>query len=223
MNPVVPGQPPTAFDTSASHLSKAGDIYSTLGVEGGLSNINQYLNPYYDQVLNSALGRMQTNFNQQRGQVGDQAIAAGAFGGSRHGVMEGVLAGEYNKNVGDLTARTMADGFNTATGLAMQDAGLKMNAGSALTQLGGNYFDIGRTIQGDQMQQGTMQQQLLQTILSGGDAAFQDYLSNPYKMIDLFQSIMAADPRRAQMQATTQSTPGLYDYLSLGAQAMGGA
>lgn len=224
MNAVVATapKPPTAYDNSASLLGKAGDIYSTLGVEGGLTNINSYLNPYYDQVLNSALGRMQTNYQNQNNAIGDQAISAGAFGGSRHGVMEGILAGEYNKNVGELTANTMNTGWNNAAQLAMTDAQIKGNAANAMTQLGGQYFDIGRTISGDQMNNGTMQQQLLQAILSGGNEGFQEYMQNPYKMIDLFQSIMSNDPRRQQGQTKAQSTPGLFDYLALGAQAMGG-
>lgn len=211
--------PQNAFDQAAGAYGGANDIYTTMGVSGSLGNINSYLNPYYDQVLNSALGRLGTQENMAINSIGDSAIRSGAFGGSRHGVAEGITRSEFGKTAAELEADIRSRGFTEAAGMAMAD---KANAAAGLTQLGDRYFGAGNTVMDNQMQQGTFQQQLLQSILSGADSEFQDYLQNPMQMIDLFSSILSADARRGNAQTTQKKTPGLLDFLSLGLQAWGG-
>lgn len=212
--------PQNPFDTSASLLGGAADVYKTIGTEGSLGNINKYINPYYEQVLDRVLGRMDTNQQLTEGRIGDAALSAGAFGGSRHGVAEGVSRGEYNKNVGDVTADLMSRGWEDAAGRSTSDMLL---SAQGQTQLGNNFYQIGNDITDRQMQQGTMQQQLLQAILSGGANQFDQFMQNPYQMIDMFSAILGGDARRGNVQTQGTSTPGLFDYVSLGAQLGGGA
>ena len=77
---------------------------------------NRYFNPFLTQVagnMTSEMGRART---MQIARDEDKALAAGAYGGSRHGVMDAeTTRGFYDtlgKNVGDLYAR----GFDTAMG-----------------------------------------------------------------------------------------------------------
>jgi len=218
---MIPGANP--YENAASNFQQAGDIWSSLGADGALQNVNDYINPYYNQVLDAAIGRMDRTYQQTNNQIGDQAQMAGAFGGSRHGVMEGVLAGEHAMNVGDLTARTAADAYNFGTNAAFNDANLMNSAAGNLTQLGQTQYGIGNDIADRQMQQGTMQQQLLQSILSGSDAAFQGSMNTPFQLIDMFNAIVSSDPRANSAQVTQRSKPGLFDFLSLGLQAAGSA
>lgn len=83
---------------------------------------NRYFNPFLTQVagnMTSEMGRART---MQIARDEDKALAAGAYGGSRHGVMDAeTTRGFYDtlgKNVGDLYAR----GFDTAMGFGQQDA-----------------------------------------------------------------------------------------------------
>lgn len=219
LTPPVSTQP-TAFESSAAAFGGAGDLYRSLGVEGSLSNINAYLNPYYEQVLNSAMGRLDTQKTAALNDIGDQALRSGAFGGSRHGVAEALTRSEFGRLATETDANLRAQGFDRAASMAQAD---KVASAAGLTQLGQDYFGVGNTIMGSQQQQGTMQQQLLQAILTGGAQGFEEYMQSPYKMIDLFNAIMASDPRRNSMQTTQQSSPGLFDFLSMGLQAWGGA
>lgn len=211
------GQNP--FEQSAGLLGGAGDIYKNVASGGFLENINSYINPYYTQVLDAALGRMGQQKDIALGQLGDQAIASGAFGGSRQGVAEGTLLGDYNRNVGELTSQVSSNAFNTALQNLTQN---QFNAASGMQGLGGNLFNIGQTITQGQAAAGGQQQDLMNQILQGGAGQFDKLVQSPYQMINLFQALLQGDPRNNAGQTEQQSTPGLFDYLSLFAQAAGG-
>ena len=55
----------------------------------------------------------------------------------------------------------------------------------------------------------------MQQILSGGAGIFEQFQNNPYQMIDMMQALLVGDASRAQGKTTQQSTPGMFDYLSL--------
>jgi hypothetical protein len=85
------------------------------------SQMSRYQNPYENQVINNSLADMQRMNTQQLRDVGAQAQKSGAFGGSRHGIVEAVTNAETNRAAGDLSANLRHQGFNTAAGLAGQD------------------------------------------------------------------------------------------------------
>lgn len=210
-----------AFTQSASLLGQASSTaQSFLDPGASLSNINSYIDPYYQQVLDSVLGRMQTDFNAQMQSVGDAATAAGAFGGGRHGVVEGVTRGEYNRNVGDVTNYISSAAYNDAAERSYRDLTTGL---AALTGLGTSYFDIGNSIMDTQLEQGTMEQELLQSILDMGSESLQTLLDNPYELIDLYNALLSTDARNnaGSAQGEESYEPGLFDYLSLGFQAAG--
>lgn len=213
----------TPYELSAELFGGAKNSYDDLMQTGVMTNINDYINPYYDQVLNAVLGRMGTAHNQQLNMIGDNASRAGAFGGSRHGVAEGVATGEYNRNVGDVSAQLKQQAFDQATKLSLSDIANKHAATQGATQLGSTYYNVGNDLTDRQMQQGSIQQQLLQAILGGASAEFDEYMQQPYQVIDMFSALLGADPRANQVQQEQQSTPGLFDYLALAAQAVSGS
>lgn len=203
-----------AYGMSSDALGKSGDIYTALSSGGALQNINSYLNPYYSQVIDRTLGRMETDRDRSLGMIGDRAEAAGAFGGSRHGLLEGTYLGEYNKNVGDVVANLQAQNFGQASNAARSDM---VTGASGLGNLGQTYFGIGNNIADRQMQAGQQQQSFLQALLSGGADRYSQMIDSPTQMLDLFSALLGADPRNRAGTQTQQTTPGLFDYLSLAA------
>ena len=211
-----------AFDASASLLGKAADKTDDLfSGAGSLRNINNYINPFYEQVLDRTLGRMDTNFQHQLNQIGDQAAAAGAFGGGRHGIVEGQAYGQHNLNVGDVTANIQQQAYNDAAGRATQDymAGI-----TGTTNLADNYFGKGMATTNLNTQQGSMQQALIQQLLTGGQRGYNAAMQQPFDMLNLYAALLQGDPRNnaGSANATQEYNPGLFDFLSLGAQAIGG-
>lgn len=209
------------YEMASNLFGSAQDTFNQMGQgAGSLTNINAYINPYYQQVIDKALGRMQTNYQQTLGSIGDSAISAGAFGGDRHGVMEGVAAGEYNRNVGEIAANLGMQSFESAADRAYRDM---VTSAQGKQGLGTTMFNVGNTLTDRQMQQGSMQQALLQQILSGGADMFNQQMQNPYQMVDMMRAILSGDPRQQQGSATQTTQPGLFDYLALAMQGFGGS
>jgi len=113
----------------------------------GLSGISQYMNPYIDNVVNSVSDISQRNLDRALTQTADQALAAKAFGGSRHGVQEGVATAQNNRNTNDLIANLLSSGYNQATNMlgtdvqaqnlaAQQNNANALSGGQALSNLG---------------------------------------------------------------------------------------
>ena len=125
---------------------QAGDIFGQqiLPQAGQLAQIGaqtftpamaqQYMNPYENQVVTSALGDVERAYQGQQRALSSQAIGAGAFGGGREGVQRGVLGGEYLRQVGDVSGRLRQTGFES--GAARFAADRATQIGAAQSQLG---------------------------------------------------------------------------------------
>lgn len=94
-------------------------------------NIGAYMSPYTANVEKYALQNLDDQRLRSLNQTADQAISAGAFGGSRHGVMEGVVNAESAKNAGALSAQLRDQAFNTGANLMTQDMTRGLQAGMA--------------------------------------------------------------------------------------------
>ena len=118
----------------------------------GPLNIQQFQNPYNEQVINNTLGDLNDARQMQIQSDQDAAIGRGAFGGSRSALLES----ETNKKFADVAGRTAGNlrqsGFNNAANLAMGDRNFR--AGLFGNQLADQYrglnllSGIGRQQQG---------------------------------------------------------------------------
>ena len=97
----------------------------------GAAGMSAYANPYENQVVDQTISDIQRSGAEANVGVQAAAAKAGAFGGSRHGLVES----ENTKNMMEQIARTSGDlrarGFETAAGLGMSDADRGMAAGVA--------------------------------------------------------------------------------------------
>lgn len=212
-------------------------------------NLSAYTNPYESQVVDQSLADLERTRLMQQNQLGAQASAAGAFGGSRQGIAEA----ETNRAFADQAARTASGlrqaGFQNAQQMAMADigatnqarqfgaqqamtaqqlnqmAGLQANqqrlgAASQLGQLGQQAFNTGQAISQQQQQQGLMQQGLQQALIDAARGQYAGFTNAPQQALALPLAALGATPNQS---TTTQSKqPGLFDYLSLGASAAAG-
>lgn len=98
-------------------------------------DIGGYMNPYISNVENAALSRLEGATQQAVNRLGDQALAARAFGGSRQGIAEGVALGEAARSAGELSANLRSQGFNQAAALMQADQARALQADSLSAQL----------------------------------------------------------------------------------------
>jgi len=157
------------------------------------ADINEYMNPFTGAVTNTTMDELERQ--RQIAMNGTNTAASGAFGGSRHGVMQA----ETNRGFGDVAARTVAgltsDAYNNAQGAVFQDIGNKLSAdqgnqsaslqaslanasnalsangqnlqgASGLAQLSNMGFSRGQSALDAQMNAGNMQQALQQQVIN---------------------------------------------------------
>jgi hypothetical protein len=107
----------------------------------GLSNIGQYMNPYISNVIDNLGELSRYNLDKSLSQTADQAVAAKAFGGSRHGVQEGVATAENNFNLNNQIANLLSGGYTQATNLLGQDISNNLQAQGANQANANNAFN----------------------------------------------------------------------------------
>lgn len=107
------------------------------GVDADL--ISQFQNPYQQEVIDTTLADMNRAQQMSLQQGGDAAYAAGAFGGSRHGVADALSREAYDRNMAGTVANLRSQGYTNALSAAQNEA-QNQNAWQALlTQLYGQY------------------------------------------------------------------------------------
>jgi hypothetical protein len=113
--------------------------YQPGAVQGGnflSGDVGAYMNPYIQNVETAALGNMRDGLAQNLNQIGDRAIGARAFGGSRQGVAEGAAAAQSAKDFGSLSAALRSQGYDAASGMMTSDMNRALQGDLANQQAG---------------------------------------------------------------------------------------
>lgn len=180
-------------------------------------NIGQFFNPYTSEVIGRTGMDMARQAAMQQNALGAQATQARAFGGSRHGVAEGAMLGEYGRAFGDMAAQQRQAGFNTALQAAQNQQGIQSG-------LAGQGFGFGQAIGQQQAQQGAMQQQMIQQLINAARGQFQGFANAPRDALTLpLQAVGAANMgqntttgQTSMTQNTTGTTVGSQNPSFLG-------
>lgn len=107
-----------------------------------------YQNPYEDQVVQASMRDIGNQGLQMQNTLGAQAQAAGAFGGSRHGIAEAELAKGTQQQMLDQAAKLRAQGFNTALGASQADLGRQLGAAGQSAGIAGQAAGMGGQLAG---------------------------------------------------------------------------
>jgi hypothetical protein len=111
----------TAQETLGTGLGTIGRAESAGGASTGIfdpSMTEKFMNPYQKAVTESALQQLNKQFAEQQAGRSAGAIGAGAFGGSRQGVLEGIA----QRELGDVTSRRIFEDLARNFGQAQQSA-----------------------------------------------------------------------------------------------------
>jgi len=101
----------------------------------GPQAFQQYMSPYQQQVIDASLAEFDRNAQMQQQQIADQAVASGAFGGGREGVMQAEYQAGSDRNRAALQAGLLQQGFGQAQQAAQQQFANQMGLASALPGL----------------------------------------------------------------------------------------
>jgi hypothetical protein len=212
------------YDTAAGLTNAAtqqGPQIEAQTYRDGLQNVGDYMNPYIGNVIGGLRQAAADNLSQSLTRTADQAIGAKAFGGSRHGVMEGVATAGANNALNAQIAQLLSGGYDRATNLLGQDISNNMQAQGANQSAYANYLNrlMGAGSQmgalgtanraattadiNNLMQYGNAQQD---TATRQAQAQYQEYLRMqglPYQALQTYGNTLAQVP-----YARTTSTTG---------------
>jgi hypothetical protein len=230
----------SAYTQSANSLKNAGTVtgqamhYAPMQVGAGQlasTDMGQYMNPYTSNVIDTSMGDLNRARSMAMNDVGAQATKAGAFGGSRHGVAEGVTNTGFANQAASMAAGLRNQGFQNAQGAAQFDIGNRLNAGLAnqnaglqgaqfrlgaagqLAGMAGQGFDMANTVNGMQSGYGTQQQQNNQNLINSIIGQWQGFTGAPGTSLGMGSTALGSVPY-GQTQSTSQS-PGLLNIASL--------
>jgi len=168
-------------------MSQGGQLLGADVVQGQAERL---MNPYIQGVIDPTRQEFDRMRSMGRQQIGDQATAAGAFGGSRHGVAEGVNRGEIDRAQGQTIADLYAGGYDKSMQNALQ---LQQQTGQAL---GGISQGMGNTSQLD------LQRQAL-------DMQRQQQMFGNYDYLRQIAQQQGQDPMAAYQQALGFANMGM--------------
>jgi len=95
------------------------------------TNLNPYMNPYENTVIQGLQSDAARAQQMGSNQLGSAATAAKAFGGSRHGLAEGTMMAENQRNLNQQVGQLRQSGFLNAQQMAQQDIANRMSASQA--------------------------------------------------------------------------------------------
>ena len=102
------------FLTEAQRLAgvdpTTGQVTSTAMTQA----LDPFMSPYQQQVIDATTAAFENQRAQQRQQIADQAKVAGAFGGGRQGVQEGVYDAQTDLGIAQLQADLLQQNFAQA-------------------------------------------------------------------------------------------------------------
>jgi len=210
------------------------------------TNLQPYMNPYTQSVINNTLPLMQQQNALAQNQQQNQANSANAFGGSRQGVQQGVAQAQGAMNIGQMASQLNQANFQQAQQAATGDITRNLQAAqgnqsanqaniNSLIAAAGGLGNLGSQAQQNQRQQfleestaGAQQQQQAQNQINAQMNQFNAAQQYPGQQLGILQSALGMTPygsttmgsSTGQTQQTT--TPSLMADVTGGLQALGG-
>lgn len=189
-----------------------------------------YMNPYTQNVIDAQAQDVLRNAQIGLNNLGAQAQAARAFGGSRHGIAEAELGRGVASTLGQQAAQLRGQAFQNAQQAALSDIGNRFAAdqfnvntalagsqnrqaaAQQLANIGNIGFGMGQQIQQNLMQQGALQQGVQQALIDAAKQQYAGYTGAPASSIDYLSRAIGVVP--GVSTTTTDSSPGLFGMLS---------
>jgi hypothetical protein len=176
-------------------LGQIGQLGGLAGLGGAAlggdpAALQRFMNPYQQNVIDQVGSQYDTLRAQANRESNDMATQAGAFGGSRHGIMQGARLGQLDQGQAATMAGLQQQGFMNA----QNQAGIAAN------------FGMGAL--GQQMAGGDYMRQIEQQRLGAQRQAFDEKQNWGVRNLDILRSGLSGTPY-GQSQSTPTSSNAL--------------
>ena len=237
----------TAAGTPATQVSSPGNASAVTAGQLSNTNLQPYMNPYTQSVINSTLPLMQQQNALSQNQQGNQANSANAFGGSRQGIQQGVAQAQGAMNIGQMASQLNQANFAQAQAAATGDISRNLQAQqgnqqanqaniNSMIQAGSGLGSLGSQAQQNQRQQflelstaGSQQQQQAQNGINAQMNQFNQANAYPGQQLGVLQSALGMTPYGSTTmgsstgQQTQTTTPSMMSDITGGLSALGSA
>lgn len=232
--------------SQAGFLTAAGTPATQVNAQSlANTNLQPYMNPYTQSVINSTLPLMQQQNALSQNQAANQANSNNAFGGSRQGVQQGVAQAQGALNIGQMAAQLNQANFGQAQAAATGDITRNLQAQqgnqsanqaniNSLIAAAGGLGTLGSQAQQNQRQQflelstaGAQQQQQAQNQINAQIGQFNQANAYPTQQYGILQSALGQTPYGSTTmssgtgQQQTTTSPSLMSDVTGGLQALG--
>lgn len=218
------------------------------------TDLQPYMNPFNTDVTNATMDELRRQQNISDQAVRDQAMASRAFGGDRMQVRQAENQRNYddmrakvlsNLNManfnnaqqmatGDITRKLQADSSNQNMRYGMSQAGAGGLAGlgtsgvqaglGGLSNLANMGFGFGNELNRNQLAAGSIQQQLMQSIIDASKDQYAGWSGSPQNSLSMLaNALKSMNIGSAGTGSSVTKTPGssTMDYILGGASAIG--
>jgi hypothetical protein len=219
------------LQTAATQAGQAATEAGLAGQFMGPTAYQQFMSPYQQDVIDTTLQEYDIQAQKGLGSIADRAIASGAFGGGREGVLRAEYMSASDRNRAALQAQLLQQGFGQAQQLAGQTFGQQQALANQQQALANQQLNLAQAAPGFASQQiaglstlGGLQQAQTQAGLAAQQQLAQAQAQQPIQAAQTLGSgimgLISGYP--GQVQQTISPTPSpLQTALSTGATLAG--
>jgi len=215
----------------ANQATNAGTQFSPMAITApSAATMLKYSNPYETGVIDTNLADIERSRLLAQNNMGAQATAANAFGGSRHGIAEAETNRGFADRAAAMSGQLRQQGYNTSQQMArqaqmqnqqaqLQGQQQRMGAANQLGNLSNLGFGMGQRIDAQMQNQGLQQQAVQQAVIDAAKQRYAAYVAQPNQALNMPLQALGAAPYNQNTNQTSTYDAGLFDYLSLGSKA----
>ena len=211
---------------TASFTNPAAQLAGIAALGPSDAEVSRYMNPYAAQVIDRAESERRRAAESEKQALASRAVQAGAFGGSREGILEAERRRNLEQGIADMRATGLASAYDNALKQAQGQRKAQLDASRNLTQLA----QVAPAQSAQEIARleavGAARQQQAQTGLDIGQMKFLEERTFPERTLAQYSSFI--QPTQTQLGAAgtlTKTLPGAArpTYLQQGLQAAGTA
>ena len=131
-----------AFDLTSDVVGQTQALATPAAQFAGLAglgttdaDISRFMNPYASQVIDIAERERRRAADQEKQELDAQSVAAGAFGGSRQGILEAERRRNLEQGIADIRTAGLGQAFKQAVEQAQAQQESRLGAARSLTEL----------------------------------------------------------------------------------------
>jgi hypothetical protein len=225
----TPGQFGAATGAASAATGNMFNLANTSNPQDFQQNVGGYMNPYIQNALNPALQLSNQQYGQSLAQEQGAATGAGAFGGSREGLMAGLNQQNNMLANNQLIGNAYNNAFTAAQNQYNQSGQFALNANQAALQgantlgnLGTSQLAAQQGILGLQNTYGTQQQQNNQNVINQAMQNFQTAQQYPMTQLSNLKNLASGLPITDVTTTQQGGAPTTFGQLSgLGLTGLG--